>query len=155
MPDAVFKPKHRWRWLWWILALASCAGIVFAGVWLVQHAPAFFHQSLTNQANQSNVASMFIGLVTLLVSVVALVVAVRQGRRAKAADLSPEERRELVARDQRRKYLGRRDQLPRVGDLDARAMALGVHPAIEARNPQRRLGRRWARWREARRPGAT
>lgn len=154
MPDAVFKPKHRWRWLWWILALAGCAGVVFAGVRLVPLLP-FFHQSLTNQANQSNVASMFIGFATLLVSVLALVVAVRQGRRAKAPELSPDEQRELVARDRLRQHVGPREQLSRVGDPAARARALGVNPAIEVRNPQRQLGRRWARWRDARRPGAT
>jgi hypothetical protein len=151
MPDAVFKSKHRWRWLWWI----GCAGVVFAVVWLALKLPAFFRQPLNTQAGQSNVVSMFIGVAALLVSVIALVVSVRQGRRAEAANLSPAEQRELVARDQLRQYLGRRDELPQVGDPAARALALGVPPAIEVREPQRRLGRWWARWRDARRPGGT
>lgn len=140
MPDAHTRRARSRRLRWLLLGLAGCAGVAFAAVWLARLLPAYFHQSLNKQVGQSGVVSMFIGAATLLVSVIALVVAVRQGRRA--ADLSPDERRELEARDRLRQHLGRQDQLPRVGDPAARALALGVHQAIPPDSLRRRPGRR-------------
>jgi tetratricopeptide (TPR) repeat protein len=98
---------------------------------------AYGRQPLNEQSARADVASMILAAVELVISLVGLIVGVRQLRQAnKSSGPVPLHfRREQQGVDRLRAYLGRQDSLRLMGDPATQALALRVHPAIDLPSP--------------------
>ena len=131
MPEAVFKSRYYWRWVWWTVGLVGLAGAAAASIWLFL--------IVKKQSGQHGGAAPFLavgGFVAAVSQVLLAWLQLRQGRRAKSVEqLAPHERRERDARDRLRQHLGRRGRLSQMDDPATLALALRVHPAIDLPQP--------------------
>jgi tetratricopeptide (TPR) repeat protein len=121
----------------WPLPLTAFLGLLAVSGWwwapaAVGVAARFLDADLQTKDSLSSVISMLVGVVSLLISVLLGVLQLRKSRQQPATRLVPWERRERQTADRLRAFLGRQDRLPRLGDRRSSALALRVHPAIDA-----------------------